>query len=108
MANVTVSISTAKLQFAIAYIEGMKHSSPKVTEAAIDKALADQGYTPIEVYLIKSTSTTEIVESVFNPPVHHRAKANRKPKIDPTPVVDEPAHDWDADDTIEDDNVLGV
>jgi hypothetical protein len=95
MANVTVSISTAKLQYAIAFIEGMKTQTPKVTDAVVDKALTDLGYTPIEIYLIRSTKATEIVEAVFNPPIHHRAKANRKPKaIIETTFVD--------DDTIED------
>lgn len=102
MANVTVSISTAKLQFAIAYIEGMKLAAPKTTDNAIETALTSLGYTPIEIYMIKSTKTTEVVETVFNPPIHHRAKSQRKPKAEVKNTVE-----FD-DDTIEDDNVLGI
>jgi hypothetical protein len=107
MANVTVSISSAKLNYAIAYIEGLKQGNSKVTDAAIDKALTDLGYTPIEIYIIKSTSVAAVVDTVFNPPLHHLSKERRKSKKT-TPQI-EVARTFEDDDVDEEeDNVLGV
>lgn len=116
MANITVSISKEKLQFAIAFIEGYKSGNPKTTKASIERALAELGYTPIELFIIDSTETTAIVEAVFNPPVHHRTgkgkakKATTTTEVKSTVDADEPAHGWDSDvdETLEDENVLGV
>ena len=105
MANITVSISTAKLQFAIAFIEGMKQSTSKATDKVIDEALTTLGYTLVEIYIIRSTPTTEIVEAVFNPPIHHRTGKTRKPKAIAIVTAIEPC---DTYETIEEDNVLGV
>jgi hypothetical protein len=112
MATVTFSISTAKLQYAIAFTEGLKSGNPKVTDGAIDKALTELGYTAIELVLIKSTETSTIVEAVFNPPIHHRTgKGRKKAEVKTTlPDANEPPHGWDSDvdETLGDENVLGV
>lgn len=110
--NLTVTITQSKLIYAIGIIEGLKLGNPKVTQAVIDKELESQGFTIVEVYLIKSVSMIEVIKVVFNPPVHHRK--GRKPgakgsNVQSTLDANEPPHGWDsdADETLED-NELSV
>jgi hypothetical protein len=111
MANVTVSISSAKLNYAIAYIEGLKQGNSKVTDAGIDKALTDLGYTLIEIYIIKSTSPASVIDIVFNPPLHHLSKERRnskkKSKKD-VPQIEVATTFEDNDEDNDEDNVLGA
>ncbi|WP_373545042.1 hypothetical protein [Chamaesiphon sp.] len=79
MSNITLTIASDRLDFAIGLMQGAALANPKLTDNAIGKRLEFYGYTPIEIMLAKQFSP-ERLEAIQNPVVKEAKKRGRKAK----------------------------
>jgi len=91
MSTITLTIDSARLDFAVGVIEGATLSTAVVKNDLIDKKLSEYNFTQIEIMLARQMLKARLAE-VKNP--KPKVKAGRKPKAEAAePVVVTPFDD---------------